>query len=97
MKRILAILDRTPLWAIMVAYVVVGAVVLVLSIVVFFFPILPICALLDKEFSNLGPIATFVWGLLVDILVLTPVFLIVLSAKIARVVFLRLAQRKERQ
>ena len=89
MKRILVILDRTPAWTIIVGYLVMAPAILVLSVVAFFFPILPVCMLLHKEFSNLGPIATFFWGLLFDIVILTPVFMILLLAKIGRVLYVR--------
>ena len=47
----------------------------ILGIVAFFFPIMPICYLLDIEFSNLGPIATGAWAIFIDIFVITPVFI----------------------
>ena len=53
--------------AVLVASPIVGA-------IVFFFPILPIYALMGWEFSNLGPIATFILGVMFDIYVVTPVF-----------------------
>lgn len=58
-----------------ILYVVVMVGCVVLGIIAFFFPIMPICYLLDIEFSNLGPIATAAWAILFDVFVITPVFL----------------------
>ena len=50
----------------------------------FFFPILQICEMLGWEFSNLGPIATFIWGVMFDLFVATPAFILLLVAKVLR-------------
>jgi hypothetical protein len=97
MKRLLAILDDASLWTLILAYPIVAIGVLVLSVILFFFPIAPICMSLNIEFSNLGPIATFCWGVMFDIFVLTPAFLILLPLKIARVLRARRAERLEQQ
>ena len=50
----------------------------------FFFPILQICEFFNWEFSNLGPIATFFWGILFDIFFATPAFVLLLIYKLLR-------------
>ena len=97
MKRLLSILDDTSLWIFILAYPIGAIAILVLSIILFFFPIAPICMSLNIEFSNLGPIATFCWGVMFDIFVLTPAFLILLPLKIARVLRARRVERLEQQ
>jgi hypothetical protein len=64
-------------FAIVVASPIVGA-------ILFFFPILPIYERMGWEFSNLGPIATAAWGILFDIFVATPGFIILLIVKVIR-------------
>jgi len=58
-----------------VLYFVVIIACIVLGVIAFFFPVMPLSYLLDIEFSNLGPIATAAWGLLFDIFVVTPLFI----------------------
>jgi hypothetical protein len=58
--------------------------VFILGIVIFFFPILPIYSALGKEFSNLGPIATGLWGVIFDLVVVTPAFFFILILKYVR-------------
>jgi hypothetical protein len=57
---------------------------LILSVLTFFFPIMQIYDYLGREFSNLGPIATFFWGVLVDVWVVTPLFVVLLLTKLFR-------------
>ena len=64
-------------FAIVVGSPIIGA-------ILFFFPILPIYAGMGWEFSNLGPIATFAWGIMFDIFVATPSFIILLIVKLIR-------------
>ena len=97
MKRLLDIVDDTSLWTLIFGYPIVAIEVLVLSVILFYFPYAPICISHNVEFSNLGPIATFCWGVLFDIFVLTPIFLILLPLKIARVLRARRAERLEQQ
>jgi hypothetical protein len=54
---------------------------LLLSVLAFYFPIMPIYALLDMEFSNLGPIATAAWGLMIDMYLITPIFVYAILLK----------------
>lgn len=66
-------------------YMAAMVVVLLGSIVVFFFPIMPLCYIFNIEFSNLGPIATAAWGILFNILILTPAFIYAIFIKIRHV------------
>ncbi len=97
MKWLLDIVDDTSFWTLIFGYPIVAVEILVLSIIFFFCPILPIYMSHHMEFSNLGPIATFCWGVMFDIFVLTPIFLVLLSLKIARVLRARRAERLEQQ
>jgi len=56
-------------------YLVAIIVIFILGIVAFFFPIMPLSYLLDFEFSNLGPIATGIWAIMIDIFIVTPLFI----------------------
>jgi hypothetical protein len=67
----------------LVVYCLVSAVVLVCGVLVFF-PVLLVYSMLGKEFSNLGPIATFFWGILFELFVVSPLFLILLLVKMIR-------------
>jgi hypothetical protein len=64
-------------------YGLVSALVIVSSVLVFF-PLLLIYSLLGKEFPNLGPIATFFWGVLFELFVVTPLFLLLFLIKLIR-------------
>ena len=97
MKWLLDIVDDTSFWTLIFGYPIVAVEILVLSVILFYFPYGPICMSLNIEFSNLGPIATFCWGVMFDIFVLTPIFLVLLSLKIARVLRARRAERLEQQ
>ncbi len=97
MKRLWAILDNTSLWTLALAYPIVAVEIPVLSVIFWFYPIYQIYESHNMEFSNLGPIVTFCWGVMVDIFVLTPIFLILLSLKIVRVLRARRAERLEQQ
>jgi hypothetical protein len=66
-----------------VVYCLVSVIVVVISIFAFL-PLLLIYSMLGMEFPNLGPIATFVWGVLFDIFVVTPLFFILFIIKIFR-------------
>jgi len=63
--------------AVLIASPIVGA-------ILFFFPILPVYGLMGWEFSNLGPIATFIYGIMFDIFVATPAFMVLAIAKLVR-------------
>ena len=63
--------------AVLIASPIVGA-------ILFFFPILPIYGLMGWEFSNLGPIATFILGILFGIYVATPAFIMLVIVKLVR-------------
>ncbi len=63
--------------AVMICSPIIGA-------VLFFFPIYPFFALMGWEFSNLGPLATFFWGVLFDVFVVTPGFVALLVIKLVR-------------
>lgn len=80
--KIINYIQKTSLLKLIVKYIETVILVFGISIFAFFFPILPICYLLGKEFSNLGPIATGVWGAIIDIFVITPAFLAVVIIKI---------------
>ena len=56
----------------------------IVGVILFFFPILPLYALMGWEFSDLGPIATFIWGILFDIFVATPAFIVLVVVKLVR-------------
>jgi hypothetical protein len=56
----------------------------------FVFPVLPISEAAGWEFSNLGPLATAGWGFFLWLCVLTPLWIVVLVAKLFR----RAAQRR---
>jgi hypothetical protein len=75
-------IDRTGFFKLFGVYLLVLAGVFVASVIVFFFPIMPLCWLLGIEFSNLGPIATAFWGILINIFIVTPGFGLVLVAKL---------------
>ena len=83
MAKLLKWLDTASFPKLIVTYFVVSAVVLVLGIIIFF-PIILIYSALGMEFSNLGPIATFVWGVLFEIFVITPLFITLFVAKLIR-------------
>jgi hypothetical protein len=83
MTKLLKWLDTTSFPKLIVRYLLVSAAVVILGIFIFF-PILLIYSALGKEFSNLGPIATFVWGVLFEIFVITPLFIILMVVKLIR-------------
>ena len=83
MKRVIEWLDATSFLKLLVVYCLASAVVLVCGVLVFF-PVGLVYSMLGKEFSNLGPIATFFWGILFELFVLSPLFLILLVVKIVR-------------
>ena len=83
MTKLLKWLDAASFPKLVLTYCLVSAVVIVLGILIFF-PILLIYSALGMEFSNLGPIATFVWGVLFEIFVITPLFVILFVVKLIR-------------
>ena len=83
MTKLLKWLDTASFPKLIVTYLLVSAIVIVLGIFIFF-PILLIYSTLGMEFSNLGPIATFVWGVLFEIFVITPLFIILFVVKLIR-------------
>jgi hypothetical protein len=50
----------------------------------FFFPIMQICEATGWEFSNLGPIASAMWGFILWLYVVTPLFVVTLIAKLVQ-------------
>ena len=82
-KTVIEWLDAASFLKLLLLYCLVSALVLVSSVLVFF-PLLLIYSMLGKEFSNLGPIATFVWGLLFELIVVTPLFLLLFLIKMIR-------------
>ena len=83
MTKLLKWLDTASFLKLGGTYCVVSAAVIVLGILIFF-PLLLIYSALGMEFSNLGPIATFVWGVLFEIFVITPLFIILFVVKLIR-------------
>lgn len=83
MTKLIKWLDATSVWKFFCVYLLVSAIVLILGILLFF-PLLLVYSMLGMEFSNLGPIATFFWGILFEVFVVTPVFLMLLIIKIVR-------------
>jgi hypothetical protein len=77
-------LDRISFLGFFALYVAVVIASPIIGGLLFFFPILQICELMGWEPSNLGPIATFIWGILFDIFVATPGFIILLIVKVVR-------------
>src|SRR3954462_1558563 len=63
--------------AVLIASPIVGA-------ILFFFPILPLYWLMGWEFSNLGPIATFILGIMFDLYIATPAFIVLVVVKLIR-------------
>jgi len=83
MTKLLKWFDAASFPKLIATYFVVSAVVVVFGIFIFF-PIVFIYSALGMEFSNLGPIATFVWGVLFEIFVITPLFIILFVVKLIR-------------
>ncbi len=83
MTKLLTWIDTTTFLKLIGTYFAMSAIVIVLGILIFF-PICLIYSALNMEFSNLGPIATFVWGVLFDIFVITPLFFILFTVKLLR-------------
>jgi hypothetical protein len=77
-------IDRTSFLRLLAIYVAVMIVSPVVGAFLFFFPNLPVCELMGWEFSNLGPIATFILGILFDIFVATPGFIVATLIKLVR-------------
>jgi hypothetical protein len=77
-------LDRIGYLGLLGLYVAVLIASPIIGAVLFFFPILQICELMGWEPSNLGPIATFIWGILFDVFVATPGFIILAIVKLVR-------------
>jgi len=84
-KKVMTIINRiqkASILRLIAYYIAIKIAIFVLGVVLFYFPILPLYSLLGKEFSNLGPIPTGIWGAMVDVVVITPAFLIVVIIKI---------------
>jgi hypothetical protein len=75
-------IENYSFWKITKIYLLTMLITLIISIVFFFFPVMPICYLLGIEFSNLGPIATAAWGIIFNLLIVTPVFICVIFLKL---------------
>jgi hypothetical protein len=82
-RTVIEWVDAVSFLKLLLVYCLVSALVVVSSILVFF-PMLAIYSMLGKEFPNLGPIATFAWGALFELFVVTPLFLILFFVKIIR-------------
>jgi len=65
-----------------VTYVILSIIILVLGWFAFFFPVNQIYSMLNIEFSNLGPIATFSWGVTFVMFIVTPIFVLTLLLKL---------------
>ncbi len=63
-------------------YLIASALLLLLSWYAFYFPVHQIFDLLGIEFSNLGPIATLSWGVVVILFLLTPAFVLTILLKV---------------
>jgi hypothetical protein len=75
--------DAASFLKLLLAYCMVSAAVIICSVLAFF-PLLLIYSMLGREFPNLGPIATFFWGVLVEVFVVTPFFLVLFLIKMIR-------------
>jgi hypothetical protein len=82
-KTVIEWLDAASFLKLLLVYCRVSAIVLVSGVLVFI-PVLGIYSILGKEFSNLGPIATFFWGILFELFVVSPLFLLLLLVKMIR-------------
>jgi hypothetical protein len=80
--RFKALIEKYSYLQLLAIYMAAMVVVLLCSIVAFFFPIMPLCYIFNIEFSNLGPIATAAWGILFNVLILTPAFIYAIFIKI---------------
>ena len=83
MKTVIERLDAASFLKLLLVYCLVSALIIVSSVLVFF-PLLLLYSMLGKEFSNLGPIATFVWGMLFELFVVSPIFLLLFLIKMIR-------------
>ena len=77
-------LDRISFLKLIGTYLAVLTASPIVGAILFFFPILPLYALMGWEFSNLGPIATFIYGIMFDIFVVTPAFIVLVIVKWVR-------------
>ena len=77
-------LDRISFLGLVAIYIAVVIASPIIGALLFFFPILPFYESMGWEFSNLGPIATFFWGMLFDVFVITPCFVAALIVKLVR-------------
>jgi len=84
MKSILAWVDWISYVRLIIGYACLVPVSLVLGWFSFYFPVYQIYLMFGLEFSNLGPIATFSWGIVFVLFVLTPAFIVALVLKISR-------------
>jgi hypothetical protein len=83
MTKLLTWLDAIGYLKLLGTYCAAIMIVAVLSFLLAF-PLIFIYPLFGLEFSNLGPIATLFYGILFDMFVVTPAFLILFIAKIFR-------------
>jgi len=77
-------LDRISFLGLIALYVAVVIASPIIGFFLFFFPIDPIYKRMGWEFSNLGPAGTALWGLMFDVLVATPVFIVLVIVKLVR-------------
>ena len=83
MTKLIKCLDAVSFLKLIGIYCLVSVIVVVLGVLIFF-PLMLVYSMLGWEFSNLGPIATFVCGILFEIFVVTPIFVILFVTKIIR-------------
>jgi len=81
MKYLLAWLRSILCFRLVIIYVIIVIVSLVVGWFAFYFPVYPLYSVLGREFSNLGPIATFSWGVLFVLFIVTPIFVLALLVK----------------
>ena len=77
-------IDRIDYFRLIFYYIFIFLTAPFIAALLFFFPLIQIWEAFGWEFPNLGPIATFFWGVMFDIYVATPAFVILLIAKLLR-------------
>ena len=65
-------------------YAVVMIGIVILGILVFFFPISQIYDFLEIEFSNLGPVLTLAWAIKINLYIIVPIFIGHVMLKVVR-------------
>ena len=75
MRKLSTYIKNTDYGKIIIHYILISLAVQVLGTLSFFFPIYQLCELMNWNFSNLGPIATFIWSIMFNVLIITPLFI----------------------